>query len=124
MSNPMYDHSIPVFAKMPRQSRGGSRQGAKHCEAEKIDPNAVRNATPVSDMFPLTRTGAGRGGSGQGRRRPTSRWIDVPNTKTRKRLRRMKARIAKTIAFVNGVKTRSGREQRRPRRHATVRGNP
>ena len=40
MSNAMYDHSIPVFAKMLGNLSTILDKGAKHCEAAKIDPGA------------------------------------------------------------------------------------
>ena len=124
MSNPMYDHSIPVFAKMLGNLAAVLDKGAKHCEAKKIDPNAVLNARLFPDMFPLTRqvqVAADQAKGGAAR----LAGIEVPKYEdTEKTFDELKARIAKTIAFVNGVKpdqvaNSAGRDVTLP-----LRGNP
>jgi len=104
MSNPMYDHSIPVFAKMLGTLAAILDKGAKHCEAKKIDPNALLGARLFPDMLPLTRqvqiaADQAKGGAAR------LAGVDVPKYEdTEKSFDDLKARIAKTIAFVNGVK--------------------
>lgn len=104
MSNPMYDHSIPVFAKMLGNLSAVLDKGAKHCEAKKIDPNAVLGARLFPDMFPLARQVQIAADQAKGCAARLA-GIDVPKYEdTEKTFDELKARIAKTIAFVNGVK--------------------
>ena len=103
MSNAMYDHSIPVFVKMLGNLSAILDKAAKHCEAKKIDPNALLGARLFPDMFPLTRqvqiaTDQAKGGAAR------LAGIEVPKYEdTEKTFDDLKARIAKTIAFVNGI---------------------
>ena len=100
----MYDNSIPVFAKMLGNLSAILDKGAKHCEAKKLDPNALLTARLFPDMFPLTRqvqvaTDQAKGGAAR------LAGLEVPKYEdTEKTFDDLKARIAKTIAFVNGVK--------------------
>jgi len=104
MSEPMYDHAIPVFAKMLGNLSTFLDKAAKHCEAKKIDPNALLGARLFPDMFPLTRqvqvaTDQAKGGAAR------LAGLEVPKYEdTEKSFDDLKARIAKTVAFVNGVK--------------------
>jgi len=104
VSNAMYDHSIPVFTRMLGNLSALLDKGAKHCEAKKIDPNAILNARLFPDMFPLTRqvqiaTDQAKGGAAR------IAGLEIPKYEdTEKTFDDLKARIAKTIAFVNGVK--------------------
>lgn len=104
MSNPMYDHSIPVFAKMLGNLSALLDKAAKHCEAAKIDPNALLGFRLYPDMFPLTRqvqiaADQAKGGAAR------LAGVEVPKYEdTEKSFDDLKARIAKTIAFVNGIK--------------------
>jgi hypothetical protein len=104
VSNPMYDHSIPVFAKMLGNLSAVLDKGAKHCEAKKIDPNAVLSARLFPDMFPLVRQVQVAADQAKGCAARLA-GLDVPKYEdTEKTFDELKARIAKTIAFVNGVK--------------------
>ncbi len=104
MPNAMYDHSIPVFAKMLGNLAAVLDKAAKHCEAAKIDPNALLGFRLYPDMFPLTRqvqiaTDQAKGGAAR------LAGIEVPKyDDAEKSFDDLKARIAKTIAFVNGIK--------------------
>jgi hypothetical protein len=104
MSVPMYDHSIPVFAKMLGNLAAILDKGAKHCEAKKIDPAALLTARLFPDMLPLTRQvqiAADKAKGGAAR----LAGLEVPKYEdTEKSFDELGARIAKTIAFVNGVK--------------------
>ncbi len=103
-NNPMYDHSIPVFARVLGNLSAILDKGAKHCEARKIDPSAILGARLFPDMFPLTRqvqVAADQAKGGAAR----LAGIEVPKYEdTEKTFDELKARLAKTVAFVNGVK--------------------
>ena len=120
----MYDHSIPVFAKMLGNLSALLDKAAKHCEAAKIDPNALLTFRLYPDMFPLTRqvqVAADQAKGGAAR----LAGVEVPKYEdTEKSFDDLKARIAKTIAFVNGIKPEqlansAGRDVTLP-----LRGNP
>lgn len=104
MSNPMYDHSIPVFAKMLGNLAAIFDKAAKHCEAKKIDPGALLGARLFPDMLALTRqvqiaADHAKGGAAR------LAGLEVPKYEdNEKSFGDLQARIAKTIAFVNGVK--------------------
>ena len=104
MSNAMYDHSVPVFAKMLGSLSTLLDKAAKHCEAKKIDPNALLSARLFPDMFPLLRqvqiaTDQAKGCAAR------LAGVDVPKyDDNEKTFDDLKARIAKTTAFVNGIK--------------------
>lgn len=103
MTNPMYDHSIPVFTKMLGNLSSLLDKAAKHCEAKKIDPAVLLGSRLFPDMFPLARqvqiaTDQAKGGAAR------LAGIEVPKyDDAEKSIDDLKARIAKTIAFVNGV---------------------
>lgn len=104
MSNAMYDHSIPVFVKMLTNLSALLDKAAKHCEAKKIDPNALLSARLFPDMFPLTRqvqiaTDQAKGGAAR------LAGVEIPKYEdTEKSFDDLKARIAKTVEFVKGIK--------------------
>lgn len=104
MSNAMYDHSIPVFVKMLTNLSAILDKAAKHCEAKKIDPNALLGARLFPDMFPLTRqvqiaADQAKGGAAR------LAGVEIPKYEdTEKTFDELKARIAKTIDFVKSLK--------------------
>lgn len=124
MSNAMYDHSIPVFAKMLGNLAAILDKAAKHCEAAKLDPNALLGFRLFPDMFPLTRqvqiaTDQAKGGAAR------LAGVEIPKFEdNEKSFDDLKARIAKTIAFLDGLKPEqlansAGREVTLP-----IGGNP
>jgi len=100
----MYDHSIPVFVKMLTNLSAILDKAAKHCEAKKIDPNALLGARLFPDMFPLTRqvqiaADQAKGGAAR------LAGVEIPKYEdTEKTFDELKARIAKTIDFVKSLK--------------------
>jgi len=104
MSNAMYDHSIPVFTKMLGNLSAILDKAATHCDAKKLDPNAILGARLFPDMFPLTRqvqVAADQAKGGAAR----LAGLEVPKYEdNEKSFDDLKARLAKTIAFVNGIK--------------------
>ncbi len=100
----MYDHSIPVFARMLGNLAAILDKAAKHCEAKKIDPGALLGARLFPDMFPLTRQVQVAADQAKGCAARLA-GLEVPKYEdTEKSFDELKARLAKTIAFVNGVK--------------------
>src|SRR5262247_2112811 len=100
----MYDFSIPIFAKMLGNLATILDKAAKHCEAKKLDPNALLGARLFPDMFPLTRqvqvaADQAKGGAARLAGLEVPKYDDIEKT-----FDELKARIAKTLAFVNGVK--------------------
>ena len=100
----MYDHSIPVFAKMLGNLSTILDKGAKHCEAAKIDPSALLGFRLYPDMFPLTRQVQVAADQAKGCAARLA-GVEVPKYEdNEKSFDDLKARIAKTIAFINGIK--------------------
>jgi hypothetical protein len=100
----MYDHSIPVFAKMLGNLATILDKGAKHCEAAKIDPGALLNFRLFPDMFPLTRQVQIAADQAKGCAARLA-GVEVPKYEdNEKSFDDLKARIAQTIAFINGIK--------------------
>jgi hypothetical protein len=100
----MYDHSIPVFTKMLGNLSAVLDKAAQHCQARKIDPAALLGARLFPDMFPLTRqvqvaTDQAKGGAARLAGREVPKYED-----TEKSFDELKARIAKTLAFVGSVR--------------------
>ena len=100
----MYDHSIPVFAKMLGNLSALLDKAAKHCEAAKIDPNALLGFRLFPDMFPLTRQVQIAADQAKGCAARLA-GVEVPKYEDNEQsFDDLKARIAKTIAFINGIK--------------------
>jgi len=120
----MYDHSIPVLAKTLGNLSAILDKAAKHCEAKKLDPNALLGSRLFPDMFPLTRQVQIAADQAKGCAARLA-GVEVPKYEdTEKSFDDLKARIAKTIAFINGVKPEqlansAGRDVVLP-----IRGNP
>ena len=104
MPNAMYDHSIPVFVKMLTNLSAILDKAAAHCEAKKIDPAALLGFRLYPDMLPLTRqvqiaADQAKGGAARLSGQEVPKYEDVEKT-----FAELKARLAKTIAFVQSVK--------------------
>jgi hypothetical protein len=100
----MYDHSIPVFTKMLGNLATLLDKAAKHCEAGKIDPGALLNFRLFPDMFTLTRQVQVAADQAKGCAARLA-GVEIPKFEdNEKSFDELKARIAKTIAFLNGIK--------------------
>jgi uncharacterized protein len=104
MSITMYQSSVPVFVQFLKALSGVLDKADTHCTAKKIDPLAITGARLIVDMFPLARQVQIACDFAKG---VTARLagVEVPSWEdTEKTIPELKARIAKTIAFVEGFK--------------------
>ena len=104
MSISMYQASVPVFIRLLENLSTILKKGEAHAEAKGIDPAVLINARLAPDMFPLARqvqiaSDGAKGGAGRlaGVEPPS-----YPDTETS--FAELQERIAKTIAFLNGLK--------------------
>ncbi len=96
----MFDSSIPVLSHYLKSLSAILKKAEAHCEARKIDPNALLTARLFPDMLPLTRQvqiacdfakGCGARLAG----------VAVPSYEdTEKTFAELQARIAKTLDFI------------------------
>ena len=103
MSLSMYQASVPVLTRALTNLSALLDKAATHCAAKKIDPAVMLGSRLYPDMFTLTRQvqiatdmskGAGARLAG----------VDIPKFEdTEASFDDLKARIAKTIAFLNGL---------------------
>jgi uncharacterized protein len=104
MSITMYQAAVPGFAQTLKALSGMLDKAEAHCTAKKIDPSAMTGARLIADMFPLARQvqiacDFAKGVTARLAGAEVPSWED--NEKT---IADLKARIAKTIAFVEGFK--------------------
>ena len=124
MSITMYQASVPVFVQFLKGLSGVLDKAEAHCTAKKTDPLAITGARLIADMFPLARQVQIACDFAKG---VTARLagVEVPGWEdTEKTIPELKARIAKTIAFVEGFKPAQidGSETRDI--HIKIAGNP
>jgi hypothetical protein len=100
----MYQASVPVLIHNLKALAAILKKGADHAKARGIDPAVLVNARLYPDMFPLTRqvqiaTDMAKGGAARlaGVEMPS-----YPDTETS--FPELQERIAKTIAFLKGIK--------------------
>jgi hypothetical protein len=97
----MYDISIPQFKRQLSALEVILDKGAAHAEARKIDPNVLLNARLFPDMLPLVRQVQIASDAAKGLAARLA-GIDAPVFEdTEKTFADLKARIQKTIAFLN-----------------------
>ena len=104
MSISMYKASVPVFLQILAAQSATLDKAAAHAAARKIEPSVLLNARLYPDMYPLVRqiqitsdTAKGAGGRLAGVDRPV--FADTETT-----FDELKERIAKTVAFLKGLK--------------------
>ncbi len=104
MSISMYQATVPVFVQMLKALSAVLDKADAHCTAKKFDATALTGARLIADMLPLTRQvqiacdfAKGIAARLAGVEVPT--WEDSEKT-----FPELKARIAKTIAFVEAFK--------------------
>jgi uncharacterized protein len=104
MSITMYQASAPGFIQILKALSSMLDKAEAHCTAKKVDPTAVTGARLIADMFPLTRQVQIACDFAKG---VTARLagVEVPGWEdNEKTIPELKARIAKTIAYVEGFK--------------------
>jgi len=99
----MYDASVPAFVKMLNSLSAILDKAAAYAEAKKIDPSVLVGARLAPDMHPLSRQIqiASDGVKGGAARLAGVEVPSYPDTETT--IPELKARIAKTVAFLNGL---------------------
>jgi hypothetical protein len=103
MTISMYQASVPLFRTMLNALSGVLDKGAAFCEAKKVDPAVLVNDRLAPDMFPLSRqvqiaTDQAKGGIAR------LAGLEVPAyADTEKTFDELKARIARTVAFIDSV---------------------
>ena len=103
MSISMYQASAPRFANILRNLSAIIEKAEAHCAARKIEPAALTSYRLFPDMFPFTRqvqiaTDTAKGAVAR------LAGVDIPKYEdTEQTFPELKARIAKTIDFVESV---------------------
>jgi len=99
----MYQASAPRFANILRNLSAILEKAEAHCAAKKIEPSALTSYRLFPDMFPLTRQVQIASDTAKG---AVSRLagIEIPKYEDNEQtFAELKARIAKTIDFVESV---------------------
>ena len=100
----MYQASVPVFVQYLKALSGVLDKAEAHCTAKKIDATVLAGSRLIADMFPLTRQVQVACDFAKG---VTARLagVEVPSWEdTEKTIPELKARIKKTLDFVEGFK--------------------
>ena len=103
MALSMYQITIPVFTRVLNNLSAILNKGAAHAEAKKIDPSVFINSRLAPDMFPLSRqvqiaTDAVKGCAAR------LAGVDIPSfADNEASFPELQERIAKTLAFLNGI---------------------
>ncbi|XQE65120.1 DUF1993 domain-containing protein [Pseudomonas sp. P3C3] len=103
MSLSLYQASVPVFVRMFGNLSAILDKAAAYAEARKIDPAVLLNARLAPDMHPLTRqiqiaSDAAKGCAAR------LAGVEVPSfADSESTFAELQARIAKTLAFINGL---------------------
>jgi hypothetical protein len=99
----MYQASAPRFAHMLRSLSALLDKAQAHCEAKKIDPLALTQFRLYPDMFPLTRQVQIACDTAKGAVARLA-GADIPKHEdTEQTFADLKARIAKTVDFIESV---------------------
>jgi hypothetical protein len=103
MTLSMYQASTPRFINILRNLSGILDKAAAHCEARKIDPPVMMQARLYPDMFPLVRQVQIATDNAKGIAARLA-GVDIPSfPDTEQTFDELKARIDKTIAFMDSV---------------------
>jgi len=99
----MYQASAPRFANILRNLSAIIEKAEAHCAAKKIEPTALTSYRLFPDMFPFTRQVQIAADTAKGAVARLA-GIDIPKYEdTEQTFAELKARIAKTIDFVESV---------------------
>jgi len=104
MSFDMYQASVPVLIRYLKNMTNVLDKGAAFCAAKKVEPAVLTGYRLAPDMLPLTRQIQimSDGAKGCGARLAGIEVPSFPDTEVT--FDDLKARIAKTIAFLEGLK--------------------
>ncbi|TAN54488.1 MAG: DUF1993 family protein [Betaproteobacteria bacterium] len=104
MNISMYQASAPRFASMLSNLAGILDKAAAHAEARKIDPQVLLASRLYPDMFPLARQVQIACDNAKGAVARLA-GLEVPKHEdSEKTFDELKARIAKTVAFVDSIR--------------------
>lgn len=104
MSLSMYQASIPVITRYLNNLSALIDKAAAHCEARKIDPTVLVNFRLTPDMLPFSRQVQIATDQVKGMAARLA-GVEVPSyADTEATFDELKARIAKTVAFLNTFK--------------------
>ena len=103
MALSMYSQTVPVFVRLLGNLTAILDKTAKHCTDNKIEPSVLLGSRLFPDMFPLSRqvqlvTDFAKGGTARLAGLEVPKYEDTETT-----IDELKARIAKTVAFVQSV---------------------
>lgn len=100
----MYDSSVPVFIHFLNSLSAILKKAEAHCAAKKIDPAVMVSQRLFPDMYPLSRQVQITSDSAKGAGARLA-GIAVPSyADEEKTFAELQERIAKTIAFLQGLK--------------------
>jgi hypothetical protein len=100
----MFKASAPVFTRQLANVSAILHKAEAHVAARKIDPAVFINARLAPDMFPLCRQAQSASDSAKGCAARLA-GVEVPSyADTETTFPELQARIAKTVAFMQGVK--------------------
>jgi uncharacterized protein len=104
MSFNMYQASVPVLVRYLKNISNVLDKGAAYCAAKKVEQTVLTGYRLAPDMFPLSRQVQimSDGAKGCGARLAGVEVPSFPDTETT--IDELKARIAKTVAFLEGLK--------------------
>lgn len=104
MSISMYQVSAPRFAHMLKSLSGILDKVEAHCETKKIDPTALTTARLYPDMYHFTKQVQVACDTAKGAVARLA-GVEIPKDEdTEKTFSELKARIAKTVDFIESVK--------------------
>ena len=100
----MYQSSVPLFKTLLTALSANLDKGAAFAEAKKFEPSVLLNSRLSPDMFPLSRqvqvaTDQAKGGAARLAGLEVPAYADDEST-----FEQLKARIAKTLAFIDSIK--------------------
>ena len=100
----MYQASAPRFANTLKNLSAILDKAQAHIDAKKIDPKVLAAARLYPDMFPMSRQVQAACDTAKGAVARLA-GVEIPvHEDTEQTLEELKARVAKTIAFINTIK--------------------
>jgi len=104
MSVSLYDVTVPIFTLSLNNLSTLLDKASAHAEERKVDPKAYAEARLIADMLPLVRQVQIACDNAKGAAARLA-GVEIPKHEdTESTLADLKARIAKTLAFIKGIK--------------------